>query len=90
MSGALFGSIQAVAKAALLKLPRQRQARIIEASDALAAQLLPPGVLKMHGDENLCRIRSDPTGSSMKSTMTALIVLVVRRGGSEDVIPLNS
>ena len=72
------------AKAALAKLPRPIQARLIEAADALARQPRPPGCVKLAGME-AWRIRVASYRIVYEIHDDVLVVLVLRVADRKDV-----
>lgn len=66
------------ARVALLKLPRPIQARIIEATDALATEPRPHGVTKLTGPDSFWRIRVGDYRVVYAIGDGQLIVLVLR------------
>lgn len=73
------------ARAALLKLPKSAQARIVEATDALASDPRPHGVVKLTGPEGLWRIRVGDYRVVYTISDGQLVVLVLRIAHRRDV-----
>jgi mRNA interferase RelE/StbE len=70
---------------ALRKLPEKAQRRIVAASEALADNPRPPGAVKLHGDDDLWRIRVGQYRVVYTIQDEALIVLVVRVAHRKDI-----
>jgi mRNA interferase RelE/StbE len=69
----------------LKKLPRAVAERVAIEIDGLAADPRPPGVKKMHGDDNLWRIRVGAYRVVYEIHDGRLIVLIVRVADRKDI-----
>jgi mRNA interferase RelE/StbE len=70
---------------ALRQLPEKVQRRIAAATEALAGDPRPPGAVKLHGTEDLWRIRVGQYRVVYTVQDEALIVLVLRVAHRKDV-----
>ena len=78
-------SFKTPARKALDKLPVEMKTRLVRAADALAIDPRPRGVKKLHGDENLWRVRVGSYRLVDEIHDEQLIVLIVRVADRKDV-----
>lgn len=69
----------------LRKLPRQAQLQVAPVIDALAGEPRPSGVVKLHGTDDLYRVRSGDYRIVYRVQDDVLLVVVVTVGNRREV-----